>query len=237
MAEIYLIRHGQASFGQENYDQLSAVGKEQAEHVGRSFHRRGISFERIILGTMRRHRQTAEHCLAAMGETDSEIDRGESWQSDDAWNEYDHQEILSKVDPFPSSADDIKTFLLQQPDPDEAFKQMFTRAIARWQSGDYDNAYAEPWHAYRYRILGAIKRCSESAESRTKWAVFTSGGPISVVAQELLGIPENRLLNTNWTLANCGVTKIVVTPRRAFVSTLNDHHPFEGRQRALLTYR
>ncbi|MCH1491392.1 MAG: histidine phosphatase family protein, partial [Luminiphilus sp.] len=31
MASIYLIRHGQASFGSDNYDQLSPVGQRQAD--------------------------------------------------------------------------------------------------------------------------------------------------------------------------------------------------------------
>ena len=34
MATIYLVRHGQASFGKENYDQLSPRGWEQGRILG-----------------------------------------------------------------------------------------------------------------------------------------------------------------------------------------------------------
>jgi len=35
MNEIYFIRHGQASFGEENYDRLSDLGVKQAKHLAR----------------------------------------------------------------------------------------------------------------------------------------------------------------------------------------------------------
>ena len=31
MASLYLIRHGQASFGSDHYDQLSPLGQRQAD--------------------------------------------------------------------------------------------------------------------------------------------------------------------------------------------------------------
>jgi broad specificity phosphatase PhoE len=33
MGQIYLVRHGQASFGSANYDQLSELGHEQARRT------------------------------------------------------------------------------------------------------------------------------------------------------------------------------------------------------------
>lgn len=36
MATIYLIRHGQASFGAENYDKLSPLGERQASILVRN---------------------------------------------------------------------------------------------------------------------------------------------------------------------------------------------------------
>jgi broad specificity phosphatase PhoE len=35
MSDLYMIRHGQASFGEENYDRLSPTGVVQAEIVAR----------------------------------------------------------------------------------------------------------------------------------------------------------------------------------------------------------
>jgi broad specificity phosphatase PhoE len=42
MATIFLIRHGQAQFGMEEYDALSPTGIEQAKILGKSFVERKI---------------------------------------------------------------------------------------------------------------------------------------------------------------------------------------------------
>jgi broad specificity phosphatase PhoE len=61
MAVIYLIRHGQASFGQDDYDCLSEQGTLQATHLGNSLAKRQITFDKVIIGGMLRHRQTADN--------------------------------------------------------------------------------------------------------------------------------------------------------------------------------
>ena len=38
MGMLYLVRHGQASFGAADYDQLSELGARQCEALGRWFH-------------------------------------------------------------------------------------------------------------------------------------------------------------------------------------------------------
>ena len=45
MSVLYLVRHGQASFGRENYDRLSKRGVEQARIVGDYFIRTGLRFD------------------------------------------------------------------------------------------------------------------------------------------------------------------------------------------------
>ncbi|HJV74342.1 MAG TPA: phosphoglycerate mutase family protein, partial [Noviherbaspirillum sp.] len=58
MGQIYLVRHGQASFGSANYDQLSELGLEQARLLGEWFANSRQQFHRVVTGDMRRHRQT-----------------------------------------------------------------------------------------------------------------------------------------------------------------------------------
>ena len=58
MAHIYLVRHGQASFGSDNYDQLSSLGFEQARLLGQWFAHTRQSFGQVVTGGMARHRQT-----------------------------------------------------------------------------------------------------------------------------------------------------------------------------------
>ena len=62
MTAIYLIRHGQASFGKAEYDCLSELGQKQATHLGASLKARAILFDKVIIGGMQRHQQTATAC-------------------------------------------------------------------------------------------------------------------------------------------------------------------------------
>ena len=65
--------------------------------------------------------------------------------------------------------------------------------------------------------------------------VFTSGGPIAALAQDMLHVPDSDGYRLNWGLVNCGVTKLVRGRER--LSTLNGHAHFEGEHAELVTYR
>ena len=58
MATLYLVRHGQASFGADDYDQLSDVGHRQSRLLGEYLADRGVRPARVMTGSLRRQRQT-----------------------------------------------------------------------------------------------------------------------------------------------------------------------------------
>lgn len=228
MAVIYLIRHGQASFGKEDYDVLSSLGVEQAELLGTTLKARyGASSltsngsALVFSGTMKRHHQTRDY-------TGLGIESGFRTQELSAWNEYDHQEILGKLDIRLATAAGTREMLKQAKDPKAAFADCFSKATARWQSGDYQD-YTESWQTFKSRVLQGLDTVFAELQQQDKKIafVFTSGGPISVVVQQLLGLADEQLLSINWTLVNCGITKVVATKNRVLLSTLNDHSHFD----------
>ena len=68
MGSIYLIRHGQASFGADDYDVLSATGVRQAEVLGEHLASLGLRFDRCVAGDLRRQRHTAEAVMGRLNE-------------------------------------------------------------------------------------------------------------------------------------------------------------------------
>lgn len=66
---LWLVRHGQASFGKSDYDNLSETGHEQAYLLGKDLARRGIAPSLIVSGSMKRHRQTLAEVAAGAGWT------------------------------------------------------------------------------------------------------------------------------------------------------------------------
>ncbi|WP_395377429.1 histidine phosphatase family protein [Marinicella sp. W31] len=233
MTAIYLIRHGQASFGAENYDQLSSLGETQAKRLGQALAQRIHTFDAVSLGSMQRHRQTAEICLHAMGQSLS----ADQWHQDTGWNEYDHQEILACQDDQWCTASDVKKYLQRQEDPKKAFANMFIQAMQRWMSGAYDSDYTETWLDYQKRVHSGLRNVKETLHKHQRVAVFTSGGPIALISQHLLGIAADQLMSLNWTLLNCGVTKLVLSKEGLFVASLNEHTAFEGMHKHLISYR
>ena len=224
MAIVYLIRHGQASFGKADYDQLSDLGQLQSARLGQVLHERMPIFDTVCLGTMVRHKQTANNCLAAFNTSLDEVNA----IYDDSWNEYDHQDIFAKYRPEFATHESMRAFLKAQDNPKKAFELEFNNAIDRWINNQDPTEYAESWITFTARVHSALEQVLASTPHSKNIAVFTSGGPISLITQSLLGVEQERIMKMNWTLLNCGITKIVSTDARVFVASLNDHSHFEG---------
>lgn len=230
MGAIYLIRHGQASFGQSDYDQLSETGFTQSRVLGEALRPRVPALDAALSGTMRRHRQTAETCLAAMQSQPKLAEAA-------GFNEYDHDEIVVRFKPEYADQAFRLADMAKQANPRRAFQEMFTQAISRWVSGRHDADYKESWLAFRARCTKALDETIRQLGPSKTALVFTSGGPITAIAQELLQIPDQHAFGLNWTLANCGVTKVIYSERGKYLASLNEHAHFEGARRDLITYR
>lgn len=230
MGTILLIRHGQASFGAAEYDQLSETGVRQAELLGQSLASRVSSVDEVWCGTMKRHRQTAGACLAAMGVSLEP-------QADAGWDEYDHEALITAFEPRYRDRAVRDAEFASSEDPMRAFQRMFADAAARWVGGAHDADYPETWSAFRGRVSEALGKLARSVGKSRTALVFTSGGPISAVCGSLLHVPEERRIQLGWTLANTGVTKLLCRGEVVHLSTLNEHSHLEGEHRRLITYR
>lgn len=212
MAQIYLVRHGQASFGSQNYDQLSDLGSEQARHLGRWWAARDLSVSRVVTGKLQRHLQTARACIAEMhGISEQELDT-DSWHSDFGFNEYNHHEVLARHVPAFDDPAEVKHFLMNTPNGKQAFQDIFAQAIARWMSGAFDQEYAETWQTFRQRCVAALERQISHPEPAKNIVIFTSGGTISALCQHVLGFPDARFAELNWSLVNSAVTRFHLQP-------------------------
>lgn len=226
---VYLVRHAQASFGAEDYDALSEVGHAQARVLGAALRERVPRVDRAVVGRMRRHRETAEACLGAMGaHVAIEEDRG--------WDEYDHEAVLRAYDPRYSERAAIAEDILKEDDPPRAFQRIFARAVGRWASGAHDHEYHESWSAFCARVGAALGRLQESPAETT--LVFTSGGPILAACKDILRLPSDEAVRMGWALANASVTQLTASESGFRLTTFNEHAwYFERGASPLLTFR
>jgi broad specificity phosphatase PhoE len=230
MAAIYLIRHGQASFGQHNYDALSELGIRQSTLIGSGFKQRQIQFDLVVKGAMQRHAQTAEHCLQAM-------DYQGAIEIDPLFNEYPHEEVLYKYRPEFQDPIQLAQFLAQTPHPRQAFQALFRAAVMRWMSGLHDHEYSEPWAAFRDRVHQGIEQWLQREPSLKSIAVFTSGGPIALAVQYVLKLPDHTAIELSWSTLNGSVTKLLHQSDRISLSYFNDYSHLEQHHPDMVTYR
>jgi len=202
MGAIYLVRHGQASWGAANYDELSARGEEQARQLGYAWEATGWLPTTAASGSMQRHHQTALNALAAAGQNDGyDVDHG--------WDEFDHEAVMEAQMPG-----------FQSQDP-RAFQDAFVEATERWAAGGSDGDH-ESFTDFAERVLGAFDRLADTAGKGETSVVFTSGGPIAIVAAHLLG--DGKLWSTlNSVIINTGVTKIVSGRSGRTLLSFNEH--------------
>lgn len=231
MSSIYLVRHAQASFGADDYDQLSEKGHEQARILGAVLRERIPQRALVFTGSQRRHKETAAGCLEAMGEASSPMHelRG--------FDEFDHNELLARLDPRYADRAQLVADIMAGDDPRKTFHQIFTRAVARWTSRAHDAEYTEPWPEFRRRVRAALDEVTTSLQPHQNALIFTSGGPISAICEELLHLPDSEAFRISWLLVNCSVTKLLLRRSGLSLSTLNEHAHFEGKQSEYLTYR
>lgn len=230
MGAIYLIRHGQASFGSSNYDKLSSVGHEQAFILGQALGARRVQADVVVCGGMERHRETATQCLKGMG-------REPHWDEDSGWDEYDHEAMLEAFDPRYKRKTELTADLLKSGDIKRTFQELFSQAAARWASGRHDDDYDESFGEFCLRVEGALTRLHARLGKSQTALVFSSGGAISVIARHLLGLSPERTMPLSYTLANASVTKVIYGSGGLKLSTLNEHSHFEGLDKKFLTYR
>lgn len=231
MTTIYLIRHGQASFGAESYDQLSPNGELQAKLLGQYFNQILKQDPYVIAGSMQRHQQTAKIALAESF-PDLRI------QTDSAWNEFNHEQVFSHYEPRFKQPHLLKQEIEKAINPRDYLGKIFEAAIERWTGGEYHHEYDEAWPHFKNRVENALQSlCNQLAETQPRYAVvFTSGGVISAIAGKLLELNPNRTFALNWAITNSSITTLRLVGNEAQLLSLNEHHFIKAADPALLTW-
>jgi len=222
MKVIYLVRHGQASFGEKDYDQLSPLGFEQSELLAR--HLKGMDYpiDTFLSGTLNRHQQSAQATLAQF---ETVLD------NDEQWNEFNHQEIFNvarkKHSHWADNAHHNST---------AEMLQRFSIAINEWINPDNAGLYSESWSQFSTRAQRALAAAINRIEK--VGVVFTSGGVISTIVGRQWQLSTLQTMQLNWTLVNTGITKLLISKTGVQVSSVNVHSHLDCKQhKNKITYK
>jgi broad specificity phosphatase PhoE len=233
---IYMIRHGQASFGKDDYDQLSPLGKRQARILAQHFLNTGFHPDAVYSGTMARQTGTAREVLSAYGVARRNVPQLEMLNG---FNEYDTAAIVKTLFPdmvkdAPSLNDDLAKMYVSK----DSFKRVFEGAMLRWVTGKFDTPEFESWEALKARVAGSLRLIMEKHGRGKTIVVFTSGGPIAASLAHVLGIAGEGAMYLNWQLVNSSVSRFMCNEERITLAGFNSiaHLELAG-DSTLITYR
>lgn len=198
MALIFLVRHGQASFGQQHYDRLSDLGRQQSRWLGTYLRERGLGFSRVMTGELSRQQDTAHEVMAGLG-----VDLPLAVHA--GLNEYDGEALYRAhtdgADPIGHQRQDAR-----------GYWRVFRSAYEAWAGGGLPRA-AESWSEFGMRIDAALSAAIEGLSRDEAVLVVSSGGVIGRTVATLLGAPNQAAIELNLQCRNASFCEIVASSR------------------------
>lgn len=208
MTEILAIRHAQASFDADDYDQLSTLGEDQALRLGRWLAAdHDIGFDAVVVGAMRRHQQTLAGIEQAFAEAGRSLPEAEI---DPGFNEFDHGAVLSAFLATHPQHRPEKRDAMPGPRDRMQVARYLLAALRHWASGAMEGKLDEGWFAFRARIAAAMSRLTERHHGRERVLLVTSGGVIAQLAQRALEVPDLRSVDFNIAIRNSAISEFVI---------------------------
>ena len=225
MGSIYLIRHGQASFGADDYDVLSPIGVRQAEVLGQHLLDLGVSFDRCVSGDLRRQQHTARAALeqyANAGLTPPTIEQ------DAAFNEFDADNVIRHLLPELLPQEPEALHILRNGAQNRAeFQRLFALLIQRWVNGDYASTDVPTWPSFVSQVAGGLQRLLQLAQSKDNIAVFTSGGTITALLHLITGVTAEKAFELNWQIVNTSLSRLKFRGSDVALASFNSHAHLE----------
>jgi broad specificity phosphatase PhoE len=206
MGTLYLVRHGQASFGAEDYDQLSDLGHRQSVRLGEYFAQKGIHFDGLIAGTLRRHKQTLEGILQGMNHEGEHL----SWEG---LNEYDSEAVIATVHPH-------KLEKPTSPDMYRHYFRLLRDGLSQWMAGVVSPKGMPSYPEFVKGVSSALDHVRANHYGK-RVLLVTSGGPIATAVGHVLGTGAETTIELNLRIRNSSITEFAFTPKRHMLVSYN----------------
>ncbi|MEM7190551.1 MAG: histidine phosphatase family protein, partial [Pseudomonadota bacterium] len=212
MGEVFFVRHGQASFGTGDYDRLSDLGWQQARWLGQHLAEEGRSFDLMVSGALRRHRETASAMAEHLDISEQIVLPG-----------------LDELDYDHLQADAFAAGIIPPPTGEEgAIAAELPKVMHGWEHQSFDTAH-EPFEEFRTRVTDAVG--DVTAEGR-EVLIVSSGGPKAVMMRHVLGLGPRKMSEVLLCIYNSSYTRFLVREGELRLSEFNAIPHLAGAGRA-----
>lgn len=223
MSCLFAVRHGQASFHDDDYDQLSTRGVEQAHRLGIHWAELNLIFDQVYVGPLRRHRQTLDAVATVYRE------RGLSWPEAielPELNEHSGQNVLSRSLPElmqrdPAIREMKQNFRKDSHTAQRDYLRLFQKVTRMWARRELNFTDLEAWHEFRGRVQRGLAKITESAGSNKKVVAFTSGGPVAAALGAALNLDDEKTLELSWMIRNAAYSEFLFSHGRFSLAAFN----------------
>jgi broad specificity phosphatase PhoE len=228
MGTLYCVRHGQASFGAANYDQLSPLGERQAAQLGRYWRQKGLRFDAVYAGTLARHAQTAHHIAQGLFfdqnsagvhvsiDFDAAVFDGRI-QRTPALNEYDSEALIAaQLMANPPAAP------LPSPHTPEGYKAHFRvlrEALKRWIAGTLTPKGMPSFADFRAGIAQVADKIASQPHQTA--LIVSSGGPLSTLVMHTLRADALSMIDLNYQMKNTAISSFFLSQGKLHLSGFN----------------
>ena len=222
MPKIIFVRHGQAQFGQVNYDKLSEVGHEQSFALGKALFEQGITIDHWVRGDMVRHDETLRGILQGM-----QTKVTEQIITPDL-NEYDFTGLLDARFAGGKAPGGLHT------DRKTHFR-LLRGTLALWQNDEIANP-PESWATFETRLQRAQLAIFELDGDTI--LVVSSGGAISKIVANALGASHAKQVDLQLQIKNASISTLIYSRRTGgfFLNAFNETPFVSAKTQHLLTY-
>jgi broad specificity phosphatase PhoE len=242
VSRIILVRHGQASFLEQDYDKLCANGETQAKLLGEYWSSRGVFFGSVYSGPRVRQRETARIV--------SEVYRtaGVDFPETVVMNEFDEyqaeavlRECLSPLLQTNAEINELHRAYKESGDSAQSgarrktFQKLFEAVISKWVAGEVSAAGVAPWNEFCLRVERGLAQVVRDTPPAASAVIFTSAGAIGAAARRSLHLSAADTLQLTWMSRNASFSEFLASGERFTLSTFNAHPHLDGD--GLLTYR
>ena len=235
MATIYLIRHGQASFGTDDYDRLSELGRCQAEVLGEYLRDCGIVFDAVYSGDLLRQKETARLALASH-------DGAVPHHVDPRFNEVRNDEHLEYLVPEVAKSNPaIQALVNRGLSSSKDYQKVIDAVFNYWVSPQCNEPRIQSWEAYSGGVRAALREVMEQQGGGRTVGIFASGGTIATMVAQVLGLGGEDTYKFYEPVFNCSISQVFYSGNKVSLSYFNDRSFLQllGRHRGenLVTYR